>query len=91
MIEVEVVYALPQRQEVRKMQLADAATAADAVRKSGLVSEFPEIAGDALQIGVFGKLVAPEHPLRQGDRVELYRPLVADAKLLRRRRTGRRS
>ena len=74
---VEVVRALPETAEVRSVVLPEGATVGDAVAASGL-------RGDAF--GIFGKQVQPEHPLRDGDRVEIYRPLVMDPKEARRRR-----
>ena len=57
-----------------------------AVERSGLLREFPELSPDALKMGVFGSLRKPEDPLEPGDRVELYRPLIADPKQARRQR-----
>lgn len=76
-MKVEVVYALPDRAEVRSVQVPAGATVADAVAVSGL-------RGDSF--GIFGKQVAPEHALKDGDRVEIYRPLRMDPKEARRRR-----
>ena len=77
---VEVVLALPKRQEVRRLTLAEGATVRDALR----AAEMPE----DLAVGIFGRVVAPQTLLRDGDRVELYRPLAADPMAMRRRRAA---
>ncbi len=81
-IVVDVVYALPRRQVMRKVALPEGSTLADAIRASGLAEEFPEI-GSA-RAGVYGKPAAVDAILRDGDRVEIYRPLQADPKEIRR-------
>lgn len=83
-IVVDVVYALPERQMSRRVLLPEGSTVRDAVRASGLAAEFPDI--DPTRVGVFGKRVQPASRLRDRDRVEIYRPLRADPKELRRRR-----
>ena len=80
-MKVEVVYALPDKAEVVSLRLPDGATVADALAASGL-------GGNAF--GIFGREVPAGHPLRDGDRVEIYRPLAADPKEARRRRALRR-
>lgn len=79
---VEVICALPQRQQVVVLELEQGATALDAVRASGLACE-----GCAL--GRFGRKIGPATPLKDGDRVELLRPLAQDPKEARRRRARR--
>lgn len=68
------------------LHLPAGATIADAVAASGLQSRHPEVVLAALPVGVWGALRAPDTPLRERDRVELYRPLVVDPKEARRRR-----
>lgn len=85
-IRVEVVAALPERQELVELDLVAGATVMDAVNASGLADRFPEIAIDPGRLGIFGKLRPPEHELRDGDRVEIYRPLKVDPKEVRRQR-----
>lgn len=82
-LRVEVVHALAGRQDVVRLQLAEGATASDAVRASGLAA-----AGRAIGIG--GRVVPATRVLREGDRVELLRPLAADPNEARRRRARRR-
>ena len=87
LLEIEVVYARPEEQAVVALSVPAGTTAAEAARRSGLTERFPEIAAGA-KLGVFGKVVAPDTPLAAGDRVEIYRPLVADPKQARRGRAG---
>ena len=85
---VEVVYALPDRQELIEVELPPGATAADAVRASGLADRYPAIDPDRGPFGIFARRCAPTQPLRDGDRVEIYRPLRVDPKQARRGRAG---
>jgi putative ubiquitin-RnfH superfamily antitoxin RatB of RatAB toxin-antitoxin module len=80
-MKVDVVCALPDGAEVRSVVLPTGSTVADALAASGL---------QGTTFGVFGKQVPPEHPLREGDRVEVYRPLRIDPKEARRRRARKR-
>jgi len=82
--EVEVVYALPQREERVRLRLPEGATVRDALEKSGLL---PLARG---KFGIFGRVVQADTRLKPGDRVEIYRPLAADPKEARRRRAARR-
>lgn len=81
-----VAAALPSRQEVIELDLPEGASVAQAIERSGVVARFPELAG--AQAGVWGRRVSLGHALREGDRVELYRPVSADAKALRRERAA---
>jgi hypothetical protein len=83
---VEVVYALPDRQRVVAVPWRPGITAQEAVQASGLVGEFPDIAGRPMALGVFGQPIDGRRELREGDRVEIYRPLQADPREARRRR-----
>ncbi|MCB1907450.1 MAG: RnfH family protein [Rhodocyclaceae bacterium] len=86
-IDIEVVYALPQRQEVVRLKLAEGATVQQAIDASGLLQRHPELEpGKRNKVGIFAKLTKLDAPLRDRDRVEIYRPLIADPKEVRRRR-----
>jgi putative ubiquitin-RnfH superfamily antitoxin RatB of RatAB toxin-antitoxin module len=85
-IEIEVVYAVPQRQVLRRLRVGPQTTAEQAVALSGIRSLFPEIDHSVNKLGIFGKVVNPDTILRDLDRVEIYRPLVNDPKENRRRR-----
>ncbi|ENO87651.1 RnfH family protein [Thauera linaloolentis] len=88
-IRVEVAYALPQRQELVEVVLAEGATVGDALEVSGLLRKYPDIEPDGRnKLGIFSRLVKADAVLRDRDRVEIYRPLVADPKAVRRQRAG---
>jgi uncharacterized protein len=86
---VEVVYALPLKQDVIPLELPAGATVHQALAASGLLAAHPELDLGVLQVGVWGRPRALDAPLEDGDRVELYRPLQIDPKEIRRRRAGR--
>ena len=85
---IEVAYALPERQRVIELEFEEGMTAGDAVRRSGICSEFPQLAAGALTLGVYGEVVAETRVLRPGDRVEIYRELAVDPRDARRRRAA---
>jgi hypothetical protein len=85
-IEIEVAYALPENQLVRRLDLPAGTTAKQAVEFSGITSLFPEIDLSRNKLGIFGKLVSPDTVLHDRDRVEIYRPLAVDPKESRRKR-----
>ena len=87
-MQIEVVFALPERQILRRVSLPAGSTVEDAVRASGFAREFPEI--DPKRVGIYGKSVSEGTILRDRDRVELYRPLRADPKEVRRARAAKR-
>jgi len=80
---IEVVLALPQRCWRRKVNVPAGTTAAEAVRRSGLDAVCEHEAGETPVLGVFGRKVAGDHPLQPGERLELYRGLVADPRARR--------
>ncbi|MCM0613294.1 RnfH family protein [Marinobacter sediminum] len=82
---VEVAYARPDKQEIVAVTVPDGTTALEAVKLSGISGIFPEIDPDAIDMGIFGKVIKDPtaHQLREGDRVELYRPLKIDPKQAR--------
>jgi len=82
MITVEVVYGLPNKQSLYSLRLPANSTALDAVNASPLLADYPEAKID--QLGIFSRPVPPDSQLREGDRVEVYRPLKIDPKERRR-------
>ncbi|QMT39783.1 RnfH family protein [Neisseria shayeganii] len=88
MLDIEVAYAAPGKQRLLAFQVACGTTARQAVLQSALAAEFPDVDFAAAPIGIFGKKVANDTPLRQHDRVEVYRPLLIDPKENRRRRVA---
>ncbi|ART83514.1 RnfH family protein [Oceanisphaera profunda] len=86
LIQVEVVYALPYKQVVLSLKVAADCDVQQVIDQSGILQQFPEIDLDTNMVGVFGRQVKLDSHLRAGDRVEIYRPLLADPKDIRRRR-----
>jgi putative ubiquitin-RnfH superfamily antitoxin RatB of RatAB toxin-antitoxin module len=85
-MKITVVYALPDRQEVRELVLDAGADLGVALEASGLLREFPEIEGQGLAVGIYGQVASREVILNPGDRVEIYRPLNLEPKEARRKR-----
>ncbi len=85
---VEVAYALPTQQVVLPVKMTAGATAEAAIKASGVLAKFPEIDLSVNKIGLFGKLSQLDTKLRHLDRVEIYRPLIADPKEVRRQRAA---
>jgi uncharacterized protein len=83
-LRIEVVYANRESQQVVLVELDEGALVVDAVRESRLGVLHPEICAADPATGIFGRRVSPETPLRDGDRVEIYRPLLIDPKTARR-------
>ena len=88
-ITVEVAYALPHNQVLVEVQLPAGATAVEAAQRSGIASKFAGVDLDNVTFGIFGQIVASRQVLRDGDRVEIYRPLIADPKEVRKARAVR--
>lgn len=88
LIGVEVAYALPSQQVMVAVDVAPESTVEAAIRESGVLERFPEIDLNENRVGVFGKLAKLSDGLRAGDRIEIYRPLIADPKEVRRRRAA---
>lgn len=87
-MQVEVVFARPDEQVLRAVELPEGATVAEAIDASNIARQFPEVDFSDLQAGVWGKTVERTHPVRDGDRVELYRPLEMDPREARRLKAG---
>lgn len=85
---IEVVYALADRQELVSLSLPAGATVKEAVDASGLLAKYPDIDLAKNKIGIFAKLSKLDTPLRDRDRVEIYRPLIADPKEVRKQRAA---
>ncbi len=87
-ISVEVAYAKPELQKIIKLDVETGCSVMLAAQRSGIVEVFPEINLETVKMGIFGKAIAkPEiHELHDGDRVEIYRPLLIDPKELRKAR-----
>lgn len=87
-ISVEVVYALADKQIVLALDVVADATVAEVITQSGILEQFSEIDLGKNKVGVFGKLGKLTDTLHAGDRVEIYRPLIADPKKVRKQRAA---
>ena len=85
-INIELVYALPQQQTLLKFEVPAGTTLGDAVRLSGILEKHPEIDAAKAKYGIFGKLSKTDVVMRDKDRIEIYRPLIADPKEVRKKR-----
>ncbi|HFC8477462.1 RnfH family protein [Neisseria mucosa] len=88
MLEIEIVYGLADRQVLKNMTVTEGTTVREAALQSGLEVEFPELDLQQAPLGIFGKAVKDKTVLRDGDRIEVYRPLLIDPKEARRKRAG---
>jgi hypothetical protein len=86
---IEIAYATPQRQVILEREVEPGSNARAAVRFSGIEQHFPEIDLNGCDLGVFGKAIADDYELNEGDRIEIYRPLIADPKEVRRQRAAK--
>ena len=89
LISIEVVYCCQDEQHVVALSVATGTTADEAIRLSGLSAHCPHFHEYGASIGIHGRVVGRDTVLEDGDRVEIYRPLVADPKQARRRRASR--
>lgn len=85
-INIEVVYALANEQTLLRQPVAPGTTVADAIKASGILHKYPEIDLAINKLGIFGKLTKADAVVRDRDRIEIYRPLIADPKEVRRKR-----
>ena len=88
-IDVEVAYALPDEQSILPLQVPAGTSVIEAARRSGITDKYEGIDLDNAKFGIFGKVVAPTQVLNDGERVEIYRPLIADPKEVRKARAAR--
>ena len=88
-ISVEVAYALPDRQAIVVVEVPLGSTALEAAQLSAIASRFEEIDLENARLGIFGKVAAATQVLKEGDRVEIYRPLIADPKEVRKARAAK--
>lgn len=86
---IEVVYALPQKQTLLSLCVEQGTTIEQAIEQSGLYQFHPELREQSLKVGVFSRAVKLRDLVREGDRIEIYRPLQADPKELRKIRAER--
>lgn len=85
---VEVVYASPTEQVLEQLRVPAGSSIETAIRSSGVLERFPEIDLDVNKVGIFGKAATLNAELVDGDRIEIYRPLIADPKEARKKRAA---
>jgi putative ubiquitin-RnfH superfamily antitoxin RatB of RatAB toxin-antitoxin module len=89
LLQVYVCYATPQREFIHPMEVEQGTTIGQAIEQSGVLAEFPEINLATQPVGIYAKKKTLDTVLRERDRIEIYRPLVADPKDSRRRRAAK--
>ena len=87
-IMVEVAYALPEQQKIIALEVEPGTDIKSAIEQSGILHDFPEIDLASQKVGIFSKMKKPDTVLRAGDRVEIYRKLIADPKQVRKERAA---
>lgn len=85
MMQISVVYAETDRQHWLPVQVHEGCTLGEAIKRSGILERYPQIDLAQQKVGVFGKLAKLDAALKNGDRVEIYRPIIADPKTVKRR------
>ncbi len=89
-LQVEIVYAQPQRSMVKLLALEPGSTVEDALALAAMDADFSPIDLAAAPVGIFGRVVPRDRALEDGDRIEVYRPLAEEPKIARRRRAQQR-
>jgi uncharacterized protein len=89
LITIEIAYAKPSEQVLLSIQVHPEMNVKQAITQSNLLERFPEIDLEKInKVGIFGKVVTLNQALRNGDRIEIYRPLIADPKEVRKQRAA---
>lgn len=86
LINIEVAYALPTKQRIVDVAIHENATVEEAINASNITEQFPEIDLKSTKVGIWSRVVKLRDTLIDGDRIEIYRPLIADPKEIRKRR-----
>ena len=87
-MKIEVAYALRHKQTLLNIEVDDNASVEDAIQQSNILKKYPEINLKKNKVGIFGKITSLDVKLREKDRVEIYRPLIADPKEVRKKRAA---
>lgn len=90
-LSVEVAYASPDKQALLTLQVKPGTTLLEAISLSGILEQFPEIDLGQAKVGIFSKISPPDTVLKEKDRIEIYRPLIADPKESRRKRADKKA
>ena len=86
LINIEVAYALPTKQTIVDIAIKEGTTVEDAIQASNILEQFPDIDLKSTKVGIWSRVVKLRDTLTDGDRIEIYRPLIADPKEIRKRR-----
>ena len=89
LINIEVAYALPTKQTIVDIAIKEGTTVEDAIKASNILEQFPDIDLNSTKVGIWSRVVKLRDTLNDGDRIEIYRPLIADPKEIRKRRAGK--
>lgn len=89
LIRVEVVYALPLKQIRLMVNVPHSSTVRDVLLESGLLRRVPELSLDSIKVGIYSRMVALDFPVKGGERLEVYRPLTADPRAMRKQRADK--
>ena len=89
LIRVEVVYALPLKQIRLMVNVPHSSTVRDVLLESGLLRRVPELSLDSIKVGIYSRVVALDFPVKGGGRLEVYRPLTADPRAMRKQRADK--
>lgn len=87
-MQVGVAYSEPAQQSWVNIEVPEHATVGEAIARSGLLAQYPHIDLESQKVGIFGRVVKLDAPLKPGDRIEIYRPIIADPQTVPRRDTG---
>jgi len=86
LLNVEVAYGLPTKQSLVELAVAEGASVEDVIKASNLLTEYPDIDLSTSKVGIWSRVVKLRDSVKDGDRIEIYRPLIADPKEIRKRR-----
>lgn len=86
-MKVSIAYGIPDKQAWLQLELPEVSTVRDAIEQSGILAEFPGIDPERNKVGVYGRVASLDRKLNEGDRVEIYRPLIADPKQVKRKKS----
>ena len=87
-IHVEVIYALPEEQNLLNVEVEDGIEVRQVILESGILEQYPELDLNVMKVGLFGKITTMKQKVRDKDRIEIYRPLIADPKEVRKKRAA---
>ena len=86
LMQIEVAYALPTKQSLVDVAIKECATVEEVIQASNLLNEYPDIDLSSTKVGIWSRVVKLRDTVKDGDRIEIYRPLIADPKEIRKRR-----